>query len=116
MLARDISSSVIVSVAILPYDSREYVIPATSIDRSKQAANMTAVITDDSVTVRVKGSEEDLDALKESDIKLSIDTSKYTSEGEYNVPVDVTLPEGYELVEKVTVRVTLTPLAEKQTE
>ena len=116
MLARDISSSVIVSVAILPYDSREYVIPATSIDRSKQPANMTAVITDDSVTVRVKGSEEDLDALKESDIKLSIDTSKYTSEGEYNVPVDVTLPEGYELVEKVTVRVTLTPLAEKQTE
>ena len=77
---------------------------------------MTAVITDDSVTVRVKGSEEDLDALKESDIKLSIDTSKYTSEGEYNVPVDVTLPEGYELVEEVTVRVTLTPLAEKQTE
>ena len=116
MLARDISSSVIVSVAILPYDSREYVIPATSIDRSKQPANMTAVITDDSVTVRVKGSEEDLDALKASDIKLSIDTSKYTSEGEYNVPVDVTLPEGYELVEKVTVRVTLTPLAEKQTE
>ena len=56
------------------------------------------------------------DALKESNIKLSIDTSKYTSEGEYNVPVDVTLPEGYELVEKVTVRVTLTPLAEKQTE
>lgn len=116
MLARDISSSVIVSVAIIPYDSKEYVIPATSIDRSKQPENMTAVITDDSVTVRIKGSEEDLEALKESDIKLSIDTSKYTTEGEYNVPVDVSLPEGYELVEKVTVRVTLTPSAEKQTE
>ena len=116
MLARDISSSVIVSVAIIPYDSKEYVIPATSIDRSKQPENMTAVITDDSVTVRIKGSEEDLEALKESDIKLSIDTSKYTTEGEYNVPVDVTLPDGYELVENVTVRVTLTPSAERQTE
>ena len=116
MLARDISSSVIVSVAILPYDSREYTIPATSIDRSRQPENMTAVITDDSVTVRVRGSETNLDALKESDIKLSIDTSKYTDEGEYNVPVSVTLPEGYELVEEVTVRVTLTPSAERQTE
>ena len=57
-----------------------------------------------------------LEALKESDIKLSIDTSKYTTEGEYNVPVDVTLPDGYELVENVTVRVTLTPSAERQTE
>ncbi len=116
MLTRDVSSSVIVSVAIIPYNSKEYVIPATSIDRKKQPEDMTAVITDDSVTVRIKGSEEALEKLEESDIKLSIDTSKYTTEGEYDVPVEVTLPEGYELVEKVTVRVTLTPSAERQTE
>lgn len=116
MLTRDVSSSVIVSVAIIPYNSKEYVIPATSINRNRQPKDMTAVITDDSVTVRIKGSEEALEKLEESDIKLSIDTSKYTTEGEYDVPVEVTLPEGYELVEKVTVRVTLTPSAERQTE
>lgn len=116
MLARDISSSVIVSVTILPYDSKEYVIPSTKIDRSKQAENMTAVIMDESVTVRVRGSDEDLENLKDDDIKLSIDTSKYTKEGEQEVPVNVTLPEGYELVDDITVRVNLTPSAERQSE
>ena len=47
---------------------------------------------------------------------MSIDTSGYTAEGEYNVPVDVTLPEGYELVDDVTVKVTLTPSPERQSE
>lgn len=54
--------------------------------------------------------------MKESDIRLSIDTSEYTAEGEYNVPVNVTLPEGYELVDDVKVKVTLTPSPEKQSE
>ena len=116
MLARDISSSVIVSVTILPYDSKEYVIPATDIDRSKQPDNMTVVISDENVTVRIRGTGKNLDDLKESDIRLSIDTSGYTAEGEYNVPVDVTLPEGYELVDDVTVKVTLTPSPERQSE
>ena len=116
MLARDISSSVIVSVTILPYDSKEYVIPATDIDRSKQPDNMTVVISDENVTVRIRGTGKYLDDLKESDIRLSIDTSGYTAEGEYNVPVDVTLPEGYELVDDVTVKVTLTPSPERQSE
>ena len=116
MLARDISSSVIVSVTILPYYSKEYVIPATDIDRSKQPDNMTVVISDENVTVRIRGTGKNLDDLKESDIRLSIDTSGYTAEGEYNVPVDVTLPEGYELVDDVTVKVTLTPSPERQSE
>src|SRR5699024_6948424 len=151
MLARDISSSVIVSVTILPYDSKEYVIPATDIDRRKQpdnmtvvisdetvtvrieikglkqnyyrdsdksnqTYNMTVVISDENVTVRIRGTGKNLDDLKESDIRLSIDTSGYTAEGEYNVPVDVTLPEGYELVDDVTVKVTLTPSPERQSE
>ena len=116
MLARDISSSVIVSVTILPYDSKEYLIPAPDIDRSKQPDNMTVVISDENVTVRIRGTGKNLDDLKESDIRLSIDTSGYTAEGEYNVPVDVTLPEGYELVDDVTVKVTLTPSPERQSE
>lgn len=116
MLARDISSSVIVSVTILPYDSKEYVIPATDIDKSKQPDNMTVVISDENVTVRIRGTGKNLDDLKESDIRLSIDTSEYTAEGEYNVPVNVTLPEGYELVDDVKVKVTLTPSPEKQSE
>ena len=40
----------------------------------------------------------------------------YTKEGEQEVPVNVTLPEGYELVDEVTVRVNLTPSAERQSE
>jgi len=94
----------------------EYVIPATDIDRSKQPDNMTVVISDENVTVRIRGTGKNLDDLKESDIRLSIDTSGYTAEGEYNVPVDVTLPEGYELVDDVTVKVTLTPSPERQSE
>ena len=68
------------------------------------------------MTVRIRGTGKNLDDLKESDIRLSIDTSGYTAEGEYNVPVDVTLPEGYELVDDVTVKVTLTPSPERQSE
>ena len=77
---------------------------------------MTVVISDENVTVRIRGTGKNLDDLKESDIRLSIDTSGYTAEGEYNVPVDVTLPEGYELVDDVTVKVTLTPSPERQSE
>lgn len=113
-LVRDTTSSVVVTVKILPYNSKEYDIPATSIDKTSKPEDMTVVISDESVTVRVKGNKEALDGLKEDDIKLKIDTKSYTEEGEYQVPVSVTLPSGCELVDKVTVKVKLVQSAEKQ--
>ena len=50
--------------------------------------------------VRVKAVDGDIEALSNDDIKASIDLSD-KEEGSYEVPVKITLPKGYELIEDV---------------
>lgn len=114
-LARDINSSVVVTVKILPYNSKEYDISTTEIDKSSKPENMSVVINQEKVSVRIKGKAEDLNKLEEKDIKLKIDVKNY-KEGEYEVPVSVSLPEGYELVDSVSVKVKLASEEPQQTE
>lgn len=75
------------------------------------------VFEKEKVAVRIKGKEADLDKLTAKDIKLSVNLQNY-KEGEWDVPVQVTLPDGYEQVEDITVSVRLVKAAEtsKQTE
>ena len=53
------------------------------------------------IEVRVKKTSEDLADLKESDIKASIDLDG-KEEGSYELPVEISLPKGYELVDEIT--------------
>lgn len=70
-------------------------------------ANMNVVMDKVEVMVRVEGKEEDLDKLDKSQIHLSIDLKSYTAAGEYEVPVKIEVPDGYQVVDEIKVKVTL---------
>lgn len=111
-LVRDVNSSVIATVKILPYNSRDYEVSVTQIKADNKAENLDLVFQDEQITIRAKAKEQDLDSLSTADIQVQIDLNGY-GEGEYEVPVTVTLPSGYELVEDIKVKVKLVPGAEK---
>lgn len=111
-LVRDLNSSVIATVKILPYNSRDYEVSVTQIEADNKAENLDLVFQDEQITIRAKAKEQDLDSLSAANIRVQIDLSGY-GEGEYEVPVTVTLPSGYELVESIKVKVKLVPGAEK---
>lgn len=111
-LVRDLNSSVIATVKILPYNSRDYEVSVTQIEASNKAEDLDLVFQDEQITIRAKAKEQDLDSLTAANIKVQIDLKEY-GEGEYEVPVTVTLPSGYELVEDIKVKVKLVPGAEK---
>lgn len=111
ILARDINSSVIVTVKILPYNSREYMVSAARIESVNKAENVDVTFEQETIAVRVRGKNEDLNKLLPANIQLKIDLSEY-QQGEYEVPVEVTLPSGYALVEEIKVKVKLVQAAE----
>lgn len=111
-LARDINSTVIATVKILPYNSRDYEVSPTQIKVENKPENMNYKFEPDKIVARIKEKEEDLDNLKTDDIQMKIDL-KDAKAGENTLPVTVTLPEGYELVEDITVKVALIEASEK---
>lgn len=111
-LARDINSTVIATVKILPYNSRDYEVSPTQIKVENKPENMNYKFEPDKIVARIKAKEEDLDNLKTDDIQMKIDL-KDAKAGENTLPVTVTLPEGYELVEDITVKVALIEASEK---
>lgn len=110
-LARDLNSSVIVTVKILPYNSQDFELSATQIQTENIPEDMDLVFGQEKITVRLKGKDEDLKNLKPETVQLKIDLKDY-KEGEYTVPVTVTLPGGYELVDEIAVKVKLVAKAE----
>lgn len=110
-LARDLNSSVIATVKILPYNSQDFELPATQIQTENILEDMDLVFEQEKITVRLKGKDEDLKKLKPETVQMKIDLKGY-KEGEYTVPVTVTLPGGYELVDEIAVKVKLVAKAE----
>lgn len=111
-LVRDLNSSVIATVKILPYNSRDYEVSVTQIEAKNKTENLDLVFQDEQITIRAKAKEQDLDSLDVAEIQAQIDLSGY-GEGEYEIPVTITLPSGYELVSDIKVKVKLVPGAEK---
>lgn len=110
-LARDLNSSVIATVKILPYNSQDFEVSATQIQTENIPEDMDLVFGQEKITVRLKGKDEDLKNLKPETVQMKIDLKDY-KEGEYTVPVTVTLPGGYELVDEIAVKVKLVAKAE----
>lgn len=110
-LGSNINDTASVALTILPLNSREYSMDVEQIEQRNLADTLTVSYDQTKVAVRVRSKDGNLETLKESDIKLSIDmTGKAT--GEYSVPVTVKLPEGYELVELVKLSVRIKAKAE----
>ncbi|MBS5323833.1 MAG: hypothetical protein KHY34_08990 [Lachnospiraceae bacterium] len=111
-LARDINSTVIATVKILPYNSRDYEVSPAQITVENKPENMNYKFEPDKIVARIKAKEEDLDNLQAEDIQMKIDL-KDVKAGENTLPVEVSLPKGYELVEDITVKVALIEASEK---
>jgi len=56
----------------------------------------------------VRGSKEDLDDFTLEKGSVSINLNDCKTEGTYNVPIQVTLPDGIELEDTINVQITLT--------
>ena len=105
-LESDLTDTVVVSVKILPEDSQSYELTTKKITVNNLAAGLNAVFADQSLDIRVKGSQSALSSLTADQITASVDLSGKTA-GTYTVPVSVTLPDGYSLVEDVTAEITI---------
>lgn len=105
-LAADTSESVAVSVKILPYNSKSIEIETKGIIKNNIPEDYTAVFDDSLLDIRVMGDDAGLKALKAEDITASVDLTG-VEPGEAVVPVEVTLPDGYSLVEEVTAEMTI---------
>ena len=61
--------------------------------------------------MRLKKEDESMEDPDAESIQASIDLED-REEGSYEVPVDITLPEGYELVEDVTAEINISEISE----
>ena len=109
-LTSDSSEDVFVHVNILPQGSTVCEIPTKNIKVENMPKGMQAAFDAAQIEVRVKKTREDMDDLKEKDIKASIDL-KDKEEGSYELPVRIQIPEGYELVDDVTTGVEVTEIS-----
>ena len=92
-IPEEVGQSVAVKVSILPYGSREYDLKADAIQVQGLSSDLRVSYNKEKISIRVKGTEANLNALKVEDIKAVIDLTGKTA-GEYTLPVTITLPEG----------------------
>lgn len=109
-LTSDSSEDVFVRVNILPQGSSVCEVPTKNIKVENAPESMQVAFDTAKIEIRIKKTEEDLSDLKESDIKASIDLKDKT-EGSFEVPVKIEIPEGYELVDEVTIGVEISPIS-----
>ena len=106
-LTSDSSEDVWVTVSILPVGSREFDIPTKNIEVKNKPDDLQVTFETAQIAVRIKSDENDMDDLNaQKDIKASIDLNG-KEEGNYEVPVKIVLPDGYETVEDVTTEVVI---------
>lgn len=106
-LTSDSSEDVWVTVSILPEGSREFSFPTKEIEVKNKADDLQVTFETAQIAIRIKSDSKDLDDLDVTkDIKASIDLED-KEEGNYEVPVTVSLPDGYETVEDVSTEVVI---------
>lgn len=106
-LTSDSSEDVWVTVSILPEGSREFSFPTKEIEVKNKPDDLQVTFETAQIAIRIKSDSKDLDDLDVTkDIKASIDLED-KEEGNYEVPVTVSLPDGYEIVENVSTGVVI---------
>ena len=106
-LTSDSSEDVWVMVNILPVGSKEFDIPTKNIEVKNKPDDLQVTFETAQIELRIKSDTKNMDDLDaQKDIKLSIDLDG-KKEGNYEVPVKVVLPDGYETVEDVTTEVVI---------
>lgn len=110
-LTSDSSTDVFVRVNILPEGSVSYEFLTSDIEVENLAKNLQVTFDIANIEIRVKKEDESLEDLNEDAVKASIDLEGM-EEGSYEVPVNITLPEGYELVNDVVAGINISEISE----
>ena len=100
-LTADSSEDLFIRVNILPEGSSVCEVPTKNIIVENAPDTMQVAFDTAMIEVRVKKTSEDLEDLTEKEIQASIDLEDI-EEGSHELPVEILLPEGYELVDEVT--------------
>lgn len=108
-LTSDSSEDVWVTVSILPVGSQEFNLPTKNIEVKNKPDNLQVTFETAQIALRIKSESEDLADLNiDEDVKAEIDL-KDKEAGNYKVPVKLSLPDGYEMVEDVYTEVVISP-------
>lgn len=108
-LTSDSSEDVWVTVSILPVGSQEFNLPTKNIEVKNKPDNLQVTFETAQIALRIKSESEDLADLNiDEDVKAEIDL-KDKEAGNYKVPVKLSLPGGYEMVEDVYTEVVISP-------
>lgn len=108
-LTSDSSEDVWVTVSILPVGSQEFNLPTKNIEVKNKPDNLQVTFETAQIALRIKSESEDLADLNiDEDVKAEIDL-KDKEAGNYKVPVKLSLPDGYEMVDDVYTEVVILP-------
>ena len=108
-LTSDSSEDVWVTVSILPVGSQEFNLPTKNIEVKNKPDNLQVTFETAQIALRIKSESENLADLNiDEDVKAEIDL-KDKKAGNYKVPVKLSLPDGYEMVEDVYTEVVISP-------
>lgn len=108
-LTSDSSEDVWVTVSILPVGSQEFNLPTKNIEVKNKPDNLQVTFETAQIALRIKSESENLADLNiNEDVKAEIDL-KDKEAGNYKVPVKLSLPDGYEMVEDVYTEVVISP-------
>ena len=105
-LSSTMKDSVMVYVTVLPNGSREFSLDVEDIRTENLASDLAVSYDQSEFKIRVKGSDSALNMLDLSQVTAVIDL-KGKSLGDYTVPVKITLPAGYQLVDEVNITIHL---------
>ena len=96
------SEDVYVNVEILPDGSHSYYIPTGDVDILNIGDDLLASFESDTIRIRVAAEEGyDIEDFDPDEVSAEIDLEQKEA-GTMEVPVNISLPEGYRLLEKVT--------------
>lgn len=103
-LASDTDTLVMAEVKIEKAGDETISIPLSSVQLQNRPEDMTLVVTPaDKISITVHALTGSAEPLTAEDVTLSVDLSPCAEEGTYELPVDVVLPDGYELASDVTI-------------
>ena len=115
-LATNTRETATVNVAILPDGSQEFELDVTNIETAGLASDLTVAYDQSELTLRIQADEgESLSALDMTQVTARIDLAG-KDVGDYTVPVSITLPQGYRLVNDVSISVHLRERASASSE
>ena len=109
-LTSDSSEDVFVRVNVLPTGSSVCEVPTKNIVVNNAPEGMQVSFDTANIEVRVQKTDSSLDDLTDDQIEASIDLSN-VKEGSHEVPVDIQIPDGYELVDDVTTGVEVSAIS-----